>query len=204
MRTITLGYGKGIEGKKACWMTALQAHLGGKWTDYCDCVSPAINWICIAINDTYYKDDLGRTEDILAFGLFDPIGTFDPAREEERVAIMVKAAREVWLPKAAEFGARADDVFSVGYIAAAPSGATAALYAAANAAFDSAFASPFASPFYRTFVSNAVNTAVGAAAKAARRAFLRDHVYPVLREMIGPIRQEIVPSEAFYERIGCV
>jgi hypothetical protein len=234
MRTIKLGYGKGVEGQRACWMTALQSHLGGEWTDRCECVSPSINRLCICINDAYQGDDAARTEDILEFGLFDPIGTNDPAREPERRAIMTRAAREVWAPKAREFaeqakGSAAADVadaadaaddaaaaYAAAYAAdyaaadAADAAAAAAAYAAAYAAYAAAYAA-YAAAYAADAAAYAADAAAyaadayaaDAARKKARRDFLQQYVYPVLREMIGPIRQEVVPNEKFYERIGC-
>lgn len=99
LRVIRLGYGKGEPGKQACWMTALQAHMNGEWTDRCDCVDPAINALCIAINDSYAQDHAARTEDILNFGLFRVIGTRGTLEDTERRACLL-ADRLVryWLP----------------------------------------------------------------------------------------------------------
>ena len=87
LRTINLGYGKGSPGKQACWMTALQSHLGGEWTDKCECVDPSINQLCIWINDQYgsgKEADAARTEDIMEFGLFAPIGTLGDHESQQR------------------------------------------------------------------------------------------------------------------------
>lgn len=78
LRTIKLGYGKGNPGEQACWMTALNSHLGNKWTDQCECVDPVINSVCISINDSYgisSRHEEERTDAIMKFGLFEPIGT---------------------------------------------------------------------------------------------------------------------------------
>jgi hypothetical protein len=75
LKVIRLGHGKGEPGKQACWMTALNSHLGGKWTDRCECVDPVINEYCIGINDAYGRDDDSRSKGIMEFGLFRPLGT---------------------------------------------------------------------------------------------------------------------------------
>lgn len=75
LRVIRLGFGAGEPGGSACWMTALQAHMNGEWTDQCSCVDPVINALCIHINDSYGSDNVKRTEDIMNFGLFRVLGT---------------------------------------------------------------------------------------------------------------------------------
>lgn len=75
LRVIRLGCGPGGPGQSACWMTALQAHMNGEWTDQCSCVDPVINTLCIHINDSYADDNEARTKDIMNFGLFRVLGT---------------------------------------------------------------------------------------------------------------------------------
>jgi hypothetical protein len=99
LRTIKLGHGKGKPGIQACWMTALQAHLGGEWTDQCDCVDPVINKLCIRINDIYGSDDISRTEDILEFRFFAPLGTQGTIEDSQRRLFkLVDVAVRVWTP----------------------------------------------------------------------------------------------------------
>lgn len=99
LRVIRLGYGKGTPGQSACWMTALQAHMNGEWTDQCECVDPVINALCIQINDLYDKCNDERTEDILNFGLFRVLGTKGtPEDTERRLYHLVDTAVRQWLP----------------------------------------------------------------------------------------------------------
>lgn len=101
LRVIRLGSGAGRPGEQACWMTALQSHLGGEWTDRCDCVDPVINAYCIKLNDFYADDNEGRTEDILEFGLFRPLGTAgDPEATNRRMWHAVDAAIRKIVPQA--------------------------------------------------------------------------------------------------------
>ncbi len=102
LKTIKLGYGEGTPGKQACWMTALSSHIGGEWTDSCKCVDPVINSLCIVINDSYEEDDKSRTEDILEFGLFEPLGTLDCENELKRAFYVVDRVIREWLPWHAE------------------------------------------------------------------------------------------------------
>ena len=165
MRTIALGYGKGVDGEKACWMTALQAHLGGKWTDKCDRVSPIINNFRIMINDLY-MDDEERSRDILEFGLFDPIGTNEPEKEQDRLAILQHLESILVLDRIIE---EHHDNYT------------------------------FASLYRRIII---YNTKTGHGFN--RGAFIRKYLFPTLRAMIGDsIPKEVVPSEEFYQRVGC-
>ncbi len=98
LKTIKLGFGSGIPGEQACWMTALSAHIGGDWTDQCSCVDPSINSLCIQINDLYYADDQARTEDILEFGLFKPLGTKDEENKIKRKYFLIDQTIRFWTP----------------------------------------------------------------------------------------------------------
>lgn len=93
LRVIRLGFGAGQPGGSACWMTALQAHMSGQWTDQCDCVDLTINALCIAINDIYQFENDRRTEDIMNFGLFRVLGT--KGTEEDSYKRMMHLANVV-------------------------------------------------------------------------------------------------------------
>jgi hypothetical protein len=231
LRTIKLGFGMGKPGKQACWMTALQAHLGREWTDKCDCVDPIINKLCITINDIYDSDNTGRTEDILEFGLFAPLGTKGTVEDSQRRMFkLVDVAVRVWTPyrlrlrnkeklaikieqlspivdkKTAASIMRdvADD--AAAYVANAVDYAIAAVDAPnANAAADYAAAAAYS-------VTNVVASAAAYVANTAvKRQFLKEHVYPVLRELIemGPHAPKepdlpVCGVQKFQELVGIV
>lgn len=100
LRVIRLGLGSGKPGAQACWMTALQAHMNGEWTDRCECVDPVINRLCILINDLYGISDTPRTEDIMNFGLFRVLGTAGtPEDADRRMFHLIDTAVRQWLPE---------------------------------------------------------------------------------------------------------
>jgi len=96
MKTLNFCKGKGVEGKKGCWMAALSQWVGqGEWADKLDCVDPIINGLCILINDSCVTD----AERNLVVGprLFDPVGTKGEKIDEARRAIVVRQwAYELW------------------------------------------------------------------------------------------------------------
>jgi hypothetical protein len=207
LRTIKLGLGIGEPGKQACWMTALQAHLGGKWTDICDCVDPVINKLCVTINDIYDSDDTGRTEDILEFGLFAPLGTNGTKKDSQRRMFkLIDAAVRVWTPyrlrlkNKEELAIKLEQLSPIvnketaktAHSVAVYGGAAAADAADAAVAADAADAADAAVAAAVYAADAAVAAAVYAAYTAeyinAKRQFLKEYVYPVLRELIemGP------------------
>jgi hypothetical protein len=222
LKTIKLGLGKGEPGKQACWMTALQSHLGGEWTDQCDCVDPVINKLCIRINDIYNSDDIGRTEDILEFGLFAPLGTKGTIEDSHRRMFkLVDVAVRVWTPyrlrpnkeelaikleqlspivdketaRSAYSTAAvvADAVVAAAAVAAADAAAAAAAYTAYTAVDASNYVAAVDASNYVAATAVYSAAAVVSAIKYseyvnAKRQFLKEYVFPVLRELIemGP------------------
>ncbi len=195
LKTIKLGFGPGKPNKQACWMTALQAHIGGEWTDQCGCVDPSINRLCITINDLYGEDDQSRTEDILEFGLFEPLGTEDEENEEKRRCFLVDRASRYWRPlKLKRLGhvIEAERLESLCPIVDEKT---------ANAAYASV-ALPHAAYI-------ACDDACSASTSAKdRRKFIKEHLFPVLRQLIdmgkhGPYEQEPVCGvEKFKQLVG--
>jgi hypothetical protein len=203
LRTIKLGYGIGEPGKQACWMTALQSHLGGEWTDQCYCVDPIINELCIKINDIYGEDDISRTEDILEFGLFAPLGTKGTIEDSHRRMFkLVDVAVRVWTPyrlrpNKEELAIKLEQLSpivdketawaAVSIMKTVNTGAKCTDDAVANAV-DAAAAAACAVAYAAYIAAAAVDTAVYAAYVGTKRQFLKEYVYPVLRELIemGP------------------
>lgn len=104
LRVIKLGVGAGKPGESVCWMTALQSHIGGQWTDQCECVDPTIRALCIMINDLYGEQNETRTEDILNFGLFRVLGTTGTLEEmHRRLFHLVDIALRRWAPECCRY-----------------------------------------------------------------------------------------------------
>jgi hypothetical protein len=200
LRTIKLGLGKGIPRIQACWMTALQAHLGGEWTDQCDCVDPVINNLCIIINDIYGSDDTGRTEDILEFGLFAPLGTKGTIEDSQRRMFkLVDVAVRVWTPyrlrlrhneelaiKLEQLSPIVDKETAKTADIVAANVATYAYSAAADIAADATYVLAVATYAYSAAYSAAAAAAAAAVAEYAvksseyinvKRQFLKEYVY---------------------------
>jgi hypothetical protein len=213
LRTIKLGHGTGKPGIQACWMTALQAHLGGKWTDQCDCVDPVINKLCITINDIYDLDDTGRTEDILEFGFFAPLDTKGTIEDSQRRMFkLVDVAVRVWTPYKLRLNKKEELAIKLEQLSPIVDKETAKIAhstATAAAAYSAATTTAAAVAAYTddAYIATAyIATATSAAAAAvyaataatdaaaeyedvnAKRQFLKEYVYPVLRELIemGP------------------
>ena len=190
LSVIRLGYGKGQPGQQACWMTALQSHLGGQWTDQCECVDPVINSLCIRINDLYGSDDAARTEDVLAFGLFRPIGTRGTRDDTmKRMWFLIDLSIRTWAPITLRLCKREDlavRLESLPQVTAETINevreVTKAVRKAADAAAAAAAAADAAAAAY------AAAYAAADAAAAARRKFIKEHLFPALDKLIemGP------------------
>jgi len=82
LKSVGLCKGKGEEGKTGCWMVAINLHTTGKWVDSHPSVDPCIASICRILND--HLSDENRTEKIMEFGFFEPLGTMGDADDNYR------------------------------------------------------------------------------------------------------------------------
>ncbi len=202
LRTIKLGYGKGTPNKQACWMTALSSHTGGEWTDRCSCVDPSINTLCIRINDLYGNDDQARTEDILEFGLFEPLGTQDKENEEKRKIFLIDSSIRYWRPLELRARGQIKEAEELEKLCPIVDKKT----AVAHDGYDAVTAYDAVAAFV---ACDACDTCDAYAGAAARRTFIKQHIFPVLRQLIdmgkhGPYEAEPVCGvKKFKELVGC-
>ncbi len=238
LKTIRLGYGKGEPGKQACWMSALSSHIGGEWTDKCNCVDPSINTLCIQINDLYSDHNQDRTEDILEFGLFEPLGTLDPDNIDKRFFYLVDRAVRYWLPLASQ-NATADckceiceackrfeklDPITNDYKMADASNVLQSINSLLDAAimvtryatvprkkyeYECDYNAYYAARVACVVAGDSIfGDSVAARPYDKRRVFIKQHIFPVLRQLIdmgkhGPYEQEPVCGvEKFKELVG--
>ncbi len=213
LKTIKLGLGKGKPDQQACWMTALQAHIGGEWTDQCSCVDPTINLLCIKINDLYGHSDQARTEDILEFGLFEPLGTKDEENAEKRKYFLIDRSIRYWHPL------RLRMLGSVGVAEELEKLSPIVDRETAYLSYKQFKKSDISACYNIDYSVSAAFVVCGDACAAseyyaaldiyaARREFIKQHIFPVLRQLIdmgkhGPYEQEPVCGvEKFRELVG--